>query len=352
MMNFPDNPTPGQVFNPGTGPLYQYDGVAWNLYPVQVKTADARNRIVNPGMRISQEAGQAAIASGYLADQWNMVGNGLTLQGANQSIWTPARSPNLILHSYQVAKASLAAGDYGQIYQPIEGIRTADFAWGTADAIPAVLRFSLKSETVGTYTVTINDSGGSYTFLAPAVIDAVNVWKTFTVPVPPPSGGTWLTTNSASLFVHFCTAAGSTYGGGVAGWQSGNKLALAAQVNMAATANKNIFIGDVGLYADPYNTGIAPPFELPDFVEDLLECQRYFEMVGMTLVTSANGGNPFDNTAFFKATKRTAPTLAASAGALNGATGQVIGFQPQAGIRQTGFATTAVDVQWSCFARM
>ena len=319
---------------------------------VPAKTADKRNRIVNPCMRIGQENGTSAIATGYLADQWNMIGNGLSLQGALSVQRSPSRSPNVILHSYQVAKASLAAGDYGQIYQSIEGIRTSDFGWGTAQAIPVVARFSMKSDTVGTYTMSLTDSTGGYSFLFAAVVDAVDVWKTFTVPIPPPPAGTWPVGTDSSMALHFCTACGTTYGGGTAGWQASNKLAIAGQVNMAVAANKNIIIADVGLYADPQNTGLAPPFEVPDFSTDLLECQRYYEVVGMTLSHSADGAYPYTNTAFWKASKRVAPTLAVVAGSLNGGAVSVIAHSPNAGIRQTAFAAGAIDAGFSGNARM
>ena len=72
--DFPNSPTNGQVFAPTGGPVYVYTGGVWKMQGSgQVVTAEARNRIVNPAMQITQEfaRGTNLSASGaYLADQW------------------------------------------------------------------------------------------------------------------------------------------------------------------------------------------------------------------------------------------------------------------------------------------
>lgn len=310
------------------------------------KTANRKNVVVNPVMQVSQENGSNTIAAGYLADQWNMINSGLSPQGSQSAGPSPARAKNVIVHSYSAAKASLAAGDYGQIYQAIEGQRIQDFAWGTAQAIPAVLRFSAKGDTPGTYTASITDPSTGYSFLAAFVLDAVGVWKTFTIPVPAPPGGTWPTDASASLFLHICTACGTTWGGGAAGWQVASKIAIAGQVNMAATANKNLWIGDVGLYADPDSTGIAPPFEVPGYNEDLFACCRYYEKQSSVLfVTSPNF-----NQRSWAANKRVAPTVSASG--FNGGSGATVAATDNNGWFQSAAHSQAAQGNVIANARM
>jgi rubredoxin len=287
MIDFPTNPTVGQVFNSGVGPIYTWDGIAWSLPPVNVKTADRRNRVVNPVMQVSQENGSSVVSTvgAYPVDQWMITSSGLTMQAAQAAIVSPARAKNTLVQSYGVAKASLAATDYGQIYQPLEGQRVQDFAWGTpAKAIPAVLRFSAYADIAGTYTASVTDPAGNVSFLYPFTLDAVGVWKTFNIPIPAPiSGGTWATDGSAGMLLHFCTACGTTYQG-VQGWQTGNKVGLASQANLASVINKNLAIADVGLYADPDNTGIAPPFEVTEYGNDLRDCKRYFFNINSCLI--------------------------------------------------------------------
>ena len=46
---------------------------------------------------------------------------------------------------------------------------------------------------------------------------------------------------------------------------------------MALRTTGNVFeLFDVGLYLDPHNTGIAPPWQMPDEAEELRACQRYY----------------------------------------------------------------------------
>ena len=65
--------------------------------------------------------------------------------------------------------------------------------------------------------------------------------------------------------------------------------------------------------------------------DELPICQRYYERIGMTVYTAAT----YNNTSWFKATKRLTPTITLAAGALNGATVGALTFQP-AGRHTTG----------------
>jgi hypothetical protein len=192
---------------------------------------------------------------------------------------SPDGSPNSVIASFSVTRPSPAAGDYAQIFQPIEGYRVADFCWGTPQAKPAVLRFNAACEVAGTYCVSISSSNGDYSWIGEFVCDGSNAMKTFTYAIPAQTAGTFYNDNRGGLIVHFCQAVGSTYGGGVKGWQNANKLATAAQTNGATVINKNLIVSDVGLYLDPDNTGLPPPWEPTDLVQNLLDCMRYWRSV-------------------------------------------------------------------------
>lgn len=345
MIDFPATPTPGQVYNPGTGPIYTWDGVAWNLTPVQVKTARAKNLIVNPSMQVSQENGNTGIATGYPADQWWFLTNGFTaLVARSQSFVSPDNSQNTLIHSFSVAKASLAAGDYCQLLQPIEGQRAAELAWGTTKAIPAVLRFNAACEQAGTYTAVIQNGAGDYSWLGAFTCDGTTNLKTFVFPIPAQPSGAWAKDNTQGLSVRFVYAAGTTYQG-AAGWQAGSKLALTGSTNGAAVINKNMIITDVGLYADPDNTGLPPPFELPDFATELVKSQRYyygqqFQMGGYSI---ASGTDYYFLPA--KASMRTTPTVGyTTSTSTNCSAAQVINPTTEGALIYAQIAATGVYV--------
>lgn len=271
MMDFPVSPTTGQIYDPGTGVRYRWNGSQWDV--VTTGHAEMRNRIVNGAMQISQENGSNPVsASGsYPCDQWFMTQSGCTPQAVRSA---PA---NVYLQSFSVVTASPAATAYCQNMQHIEGYRVADFLWGTADAHDAVLRFEARADIPGLYSVAIINAANDRSFIKGFQLTAD--WQTIEVAIPGEKTGVWAKDNTASLTVRFCTCIGANYVG-AEGWQSGGaKLGLPGQVNVASQINKNLFFTNVGLYRDPGKTGKAPPFELPIHSEELQTCMRYWELI-------------------------------------------------------------------------
>ena len=283
-MNFPDAPVAGQSFS-----IWTFDGIAWQRTgAAAVKTARTRNRIINPIAQISQENGNTAqtVAGTYPVDQCRLGLSGIVGQAQRVTPATPSpEGTNSAVNSMATtAKASLAAGDYLQILWVIEYVDVADLQWGTAGALPVVLRFSAYCDVAGTYAVTINNSNGSRTYATSFV--AVVGWNRVAMAIPGDTTGTW--TADPAIGVHFALAAGSTYVG-VPGWQGVNVLAPPGCINGAATANAKYYVTDVGLYADPDNTGVPPKFEPPSYEDDLARCQRYFQTSRIAgVLSSAN----------------------------------------------------------------
>jgi len=135
--------------------------------------------------------------------------------------------------------ASIAAGDYCAISQPIEGSNILDIAGGFA-----VIGFWVSSPVTGTHCVAFRNQGsGAGTFASPYVpdrsyikeytIDTINTWefKTFTIPIDD-SSGTWDYSNGMGLCVTWTLAAGTTYQTTAETWATGNFLATANQVNV------------------------------------------------------------------------------------------------------------------------
>jgi hypothetical protein len=111
---------------------------------------------------------------------------------------------------------------------------------------------------------------------------------------------------------NFQTAAGA--------WSSSNVLATANQFNFMGTVGNVFELFDVNLVEGSF----AVPFVLPDFISELILCQRYFEksydyyvrhgtaisngMVGVGSPTGTGITN-FYPAVFFKVKKRTMPTM-------------------------------------------
>jgi len=276
--------------------------------------APSKNYIVNPGMRISQENGTSSnTASGYYpVDQWytsHSQDGTLTYQQVSSA--TPGGSENRIRMTVTGADASIAAGQYALFQHVLEGLRTADLQWGTANATDVVLRFGFKGP-AGTYAVAIRNQDLNRSFVREFTISGgdANTDTLQTLTFPGDTSGTWDKDNTASLNISFTFAIGSTFQTTSDAWQSGNYLGTSSTSNGIGTASDVFEIFDVGLYADPDSTGLAPRFELPHYDIDLLECQRYY--VQFSNVQTFRSG--ISSTAVYESTQlptdmRTNPSL-------------------------------------------
>jgi hypothetical protein len=281
--DFPNSPSEGTLFAPTGGPVYVYTGGVWRMQGSgQVVTAEARNRIVNGAMQISQEWGDTALGptggmNSYAADQWlgASTTTGTATQQRVQSV-TPNGSKDRIRLTVNTADTSLAAGEYQLLMQIIEGIRIADFRWGTAAAKQAILRFGFKGP-AGTYSAAIRNGPTTRSYIAnfTIAVGQANIDTEQVLVIPGDVTGTWTTGNTYGLSITIGIAAGSTYQG-VAGWQAGSLFSTATNSNGLATAGNVFELFDVGLYLDPNATGVPPPWQMPDEAQELAACQRYF----------------------------------------------------------------------------
>jgi len=235
---------------------------------------------------------------------------------------TPGGSENRIRMTVTSADASLAVGQYAILAQNIEGLRTADLQWGTANATDVVVRFGFKGP-AGTYAVALRNQDNDRSFVREFTISGgdANTDTLQTLTFPGDTSGTWNKDNTASFVIAFTFATGSTFQTTADAWQAGNYLGTSSTSNGIGTASDVFEIFDFGLYADPDSTGLAPRFELPHYDTDLKECMRYYE-----------AGNPGTNTLdifysyvtsgvtvyqhnYFSVQKRSAPSMTVTDGA-------------------------------------
>ena len=304
----PASPQPGQLwYESDTGNTFIWyqdaDSSQWVQQNIQApiaempsgQTAQARNRIVNGAMQISQENGTTAGTTNayFAADQWSahFIASGAVIGARQTPTVTPNGSRFGVMMSCTTPKVSLAAGDYFQLIQRLEGNRVADFGWGTASARQAILRFWVYGRT-GTFSVRLGNNDATRSFIAPFTVLVANTWTQIAIVVPGDTSGTWLTDTNLGIQLSFMMAAGSNFVG-VAGWQDGSKNVLAGQTNGLDTSASLIF-ADAGLYLDPDNTGVPPRWEMPDEAEELRACQRYWQTTIASFegnVTSATAYN-------------------------------------------------------------
>jgi hypothetical protein len=297
VFDFPASPSNGQQFSPAGGPTYVWNGTLWALVPVTpVATAQDYNRIVNGAMQHSQEwgTGGSSASGSYPADQWQhyVVGPVVASVQATNAL-TPFGTGTSLASNVTTAKPSLAAGDYFYYRQPIEGYRVADLQFGTPSAKPVVLRFNAYSAAAATYTARVLNGDGSRGYMSPFTVPAAQ-WTTIVKAIPGDTAGTWAKTNAAGMLIDFAFAAGSTYTGGTANaWQASPLVALPGTSNGVAVTGFNFQISDVGLYADPNNTGLPPPWVTPDYASELAACKRYWHLIQIDMLGTAAAANHY-----------------------------------------------------------
>jgi hypothetical protein len=333
MFDFPASPSLGQPFVIA-GITYVWDGIAWNVVAapnLAPLTAQARNRIVNGAMQISQELGKGntnSTLNGYPADQWLCYWSttGVPAQGHRQDT-TPARADVdwFFRFSASTADTSLAATEYYLAAQRIEGINIADFKWGTPQAVPAVIRLLARSVIAGTFCVSIRAGVADASFVKNCTITTPNVWTLFTIPVPACTIGTWAIDTSQGMNINVCAAAGTNYNTGTDGvWSAGAAIATPAQTNWLSAASQYLEFTNVGLHLDPLNTGIAPPWQMPNEADELIRCKRYFQPIAGFLGGYASGVITLGVAMNLPVTMRATPTYAVGSTSNNNCTGSVI----------------------------
>lgn len=216
------------------------------------------NPIVNPTMYYDTGAGAPYTIDGnpiatpvLTLDGWNsgMVGSatGLTITKSTGS--PPPGFQTYLTATVGTSNATVAAGDYWILYQPIEGLNIRNFGFGTTIPEPFCLswwgRSSVASLTVGG---NINNSSGTRGFGFQWTTDpTASTWDRYAVCAAGDTTGTWTSNDTtARMLVRFAFTAGSNFTTGttanveIAAVASGQTM-LGTGQNGAWTASGGIF---------------------------------------------------------------------------------------------------------------
>jgi Collagen triple helix repeat (20 copies) len=334
---------------PVDGKTYARKNAGWVEGGGGSATADRRNRLVNPSIMHSQQNGET-VPSGqyqnyYLADQWYSThlssGGATAAKKSTATDLTPNGNPSIGLNV--VASASnMSSSDHLQIRQHIEGQRVRDFLWGTAAAKPVVVAFWGKCNTqgMGSYTLTVRNAVVDRTYIALFTFAAADTWQRFVIPIPGSTTKTWPTDESFAMSVGIAMCSGPSYQTAV-GWQNGQFLTATGSTNFMATSAAAAWFGDFGLYLDPNNTGLAPAWEQPEPISELIACQRYWMKFGGSLIGGYGGAaaqNAF-TMQLLPVTMRAVPTITTAN--LTYTNGSALSFVPLTNLFRAQVTATA-----------
>ncbi|MCS6243783.1 MAG: hypothetical protein H2172_08010 [Opitutus sp.] len=256
---------------------------AFNTFLNELRTngaalADIRgmkNRIINGKMDRSIRGTTFAAANGFTLDRWSYAGltEGVVTITQNSDVPSSKEFQNSLRVAVTTLDASIAAGQYSFVTQPIEGYNVRDLI-GKAFTIS----FWVRSTKTGTHCLFLRNSIADRSYIAEYTVIDSNTWelKTVTVAGGLPTAGTWNWTNGRGLEVGFALIAGSTYQTTAGAWQTGNFHGTSNQVNCLDNTANIFAITGVQL---ELGTITSPQFEhRPYGVEENL-CLRYLPVV-------------------------------------------------------------------------
>lgn len=220
--------------------------------------------------------------NGYnAADRWK---NTIVTHGTyTHSLERDAPTGTMLRNSFKTlvttANTTLTGAQEARLSQTIEGQNAQVIRKGTANALPTVLSFWVKSGTTGTYIVELTDTQNTRSISQSYTISAANTWEKKVITIPADTTGVLFNDYLAGLELSFWLGAGANYTGGGSlqntwGAITANKRAF-GQTNLAAgnVAGVNYW----QLTGVQFEIGTAPSeLEIIRFEDDLLRCQRYY----------------------------------------------------------------------------
>lgn len=235
-----------------------------------------RNRIINGAMVIDQRnnGGSVSNAAGslYTVDRWLSFGSQaskFTIQ-QNSGNAPVAQGFSQCVKITSSSAYSVGAGEIFGFQQPIEGYNIADFGWGTSSAKAVTLSFWVNSSLTGTFGGSFYSGTRYYAFNYSIAV--ANTWTQISITIAGDTTGTWVTNNTAGLYVYFSLGTGANYTTTPGSWSGSAKYSATGETSLVGTSGATFYITGVQLEVGSSATG----FEYRQYGQELALCQRYF----------------------------------------------------------------------------
>ena len=258
-----------------------------------------RNVIINGAMNVAQRSTSEASkgdADGYFTtDRW-YINVGDTSTGRftmSQDSSAPAGFANSTKFACTAIDTSIAAGEFLQFQQRIEGQNLQGFAKGSSDAKPFAVSFYVKGNASATYACELFDRDN--TRQASKLFNVTTEWTRVELTFDKDTTGAFDDDNARSLDLTIFLHAGSDYTSGT------------LNQSFASTTNANRAVGISSFFDSTdrtfFITGVqlevgqnATEFEHEPFERTLAKCQRYaYDITG---VDAYIGGSPGTGTSY------------------------------------------------------
>jgi hypothetical protein len=275
-----------------------------------------KNRIINGAMVIDQRnagASVTAVSGAFNLDRFYYAATqtGKTTVQQNAGAVTPPAGYINYLGYTSTSAYSVLTGDLFAFGQPIEGLNVADFAWGTASAVPITLSFWVRSSLTGTFGGSLSNSAANRVYVFSYTVSAANTWEQKTITIAGDTTGTWLTTNGIGIRVIWGLGAGASASGTAGSWGTTYYTNVTGQQSVVGTSGATFYI--TGVQLEKGST--ATSFDYRPYTTELQLCQRYYyknqagtayQSFGSGVANNTNGSSVNIN---HPVVMRTTPTL-------------------------------------------
>jgi len=244
-----------------------------------------RNIVINGAMQVAQrstsETGKGADAGYFTVDRMYYFENGTTdvrfTQSQSTDVPTGEGFAKSLKFDCTTADTSLAADNQLTLKYRIEGQDIQQLKWGTSSAEKVTLSFFIKSTKTGTFIVEL--SRESRKISQAYTVSSSDTWEKKTLTFDGDTGGSVVTNDSSNrLEINYYMGVGTNYSSGTLDttWTGGtNANRAVGQVNAFDNTSNEILFTGIQLEVGEQ----ATPFEHRSFGEELVLCQRYYQVV-------------------------------------------------------------------------
>lgn len=237
-----------------------------------------RNLIINGAMQVAARGTISAVQTGYGAcDRFRLASNSAARFDTSQSTDVPSGQgfANSLKLDCSTADTSLAAGDFYQVQQQIEGQNLQQLLYGSSSAKQCTLSFWVKSPKTGIHNLEVESIDGGVFNIHQYTISSANTWQNVKITFDGYQTTAIANDNTAGLLINWWLLAGTTFSGGSYtenSWTSTNANRAVGQVNVADSTSNDWYLTGVQLEVGTE----ATPFEHKPEAATRIECERYF----------------------------------------------------------------------------
>ena len=285
---------------------------------------NAKPLVINSNMAIAQRnSGTVAQSDGSnegyaTVDRMNLVfgnsaGGTITTSRDNTA---PTGFGQSMKFDVTSADGSVASNQIVYMKTTLEAQDIRNSGWNyTSSSSYLTLSFWVRSSKTGIYCAFLETLDASYMRSSEYTISSADTWEQKVLTFPGKTELVFNNDNGAGLNIGFTFAVGTDRDGTNNTWETTN-YGTSNQVNFLDSTSNILYLTGIQLEVGEFSSTNLPPFQHESYGDNLLRCQRYYQLVQNWSGGVVNSSTAYINATFWK-TMRTTPSVTTT-GALNG----------------------------------